>query len=91
MRESVRQVHMPDETAEYGIKFVRKPTKDEKESVRQELIRQAKKTTAHKKYNADSPSFLKALELEDSDEWVKAIKGEYKNLNLEKTWEAVLV
>ena len=91
MRSSIRQVHMPDETKEYGIKFVRAPLAEEKESVREELKRAAKKTKKHKSYNADSPGLTAALRSTDSDEWVKAINTEYQTLGLENTWEAVLV
>jgi hypothetical protein len=49
MGSSIRQVHMPDETSEYGIRFVRQPLNEEKESVTEELKRAAKK---FKKYKA---------------------------------------
>ena len=91
MGNKVRQVHMPEENAEYGIKFVRNPSRAEKESVRAELIRAAKKTKKHKGYNADSPGLTAAMNSTDSDEWIKAINLEYKTLGLENTWEAVLV
>jgi hypothetical protein len=89
--DRIRQVHLPDETAEYGIHFVRQPLKEEKESVREELKRAAKKIKRSKPYNADSPGLLAALNSTDSDEWIKAINTEYETLGLEKTWEAVMV
>jgi hypothetical protein len=91
MEGRIRQVHMPEETAEYGIKFVRNPSEEEQESVKSELRRAAVKTKKHKSYNADSPGLTAALRSTDSDEWVKAINIEYETLGLENTWEAVLV
>ena len=91
MQESVRKVHMPDEHQEYGIKFVRSPLEEEKESVRYELRKAAKKTGRRHVYNADSPGLTAALNSDEADEWTKAINDEYKNLGLENTWEAVLV
>ena len=91
MQESVRRVHMPDEHQEYGIKFVRSPLEEEKESVRYELRKAAKKTGRRHVYNADSPGLTAALNSDEADEWTKAINDEYKNLGLENTWEAVLV
>lgn len=88
---SVRQVHIPDEREVYGIKFVRQPLEEERESVRRELIRAARTTKKHKNYNADSPGLTAALKSDDSDDWVEAINTEYKTLELENTWEAVLV
>lgn len=73
---TVRQVHMPDEREEYGVKFVCQPLREEQDSVRRELIRAAKKTKKYKDYNADSPGLTAALKSDDSDEWVKAINVE---------------
>ena len=83
MQESVRRVHMPDEHQEYGIKFVRSPLEEEKESVRYELRKAAKKTGRRHVYNADSPGLTAALNSDEADEWTKAINDEYKNLGLE--------
>ncbi len=91
MGSRIRQVHMPDETSEYGIHFVRRPLEEEKEGVREELKRAARKTKKHKGYNADSPGLQVAMNSTDSDQWIKAINTEYETLGLENTWEAVLV
>jgi hypothetical protein len=82
---------MPDERSEYGIKFARQPLQEEKDSVRHELSMAAKKTKNHKNYNPDSPGLTAALNSDDCDEWIKAINIEYATLELEETWEAVVV
>lgn len=92
MRGVVRQVHLTDSTAHYGIQFVEKPTEEEIKTVRLTLVEQAQESNKerNKNYKADSPSLTKALQSQDADEWTKAINLEYATLNMEHTWEAVL-
>ena len=95
---STSMIHICDETAMYGLKFERDPTKSEiRNTIR--MIKQLKvkyKSRDKKKKKGkihsdqtDNPNLSQALHSKSADDWITAINEEMKQMQIEHVYEAV--